>query len=80
MASLEQATATQEAKEIQFAAHRLKGSSAYLGVAKVVTLCREIEEDAREGKLEELSSLVPQLRTEYLHAGIALRDIQKKGS
>jgi CheY-like chemotaxis protein/HPt (histidine-containing phosphotransfer) domain-containing protein len=76
--NIEKAISTNDSKAIQFAAHRLKGSSAYLGVIKVRSLCSEMEEQSREYELNNLSLLLPQLKTEYRRAALALRHEQQR--
>jgi len=76
--NLDQAIQAGDAHQIEFSAHRLKGSSAYLGVLKVGVICRTIEESARENELEQVRRLAPQLRSEYMRASIALRILQNQ--
>ena len=77
--TIEQAVRAKDAKTIQFAAHRLKGSSAYLGASRVCILCSEIEEQSRENLLNQLSFTVPALKTEYHRAMLAL-NLEKQRS
>jgi two-component system sensor histidine kinase/response regulator len=74
--TIEQAIQTKDAKAIQFAAHRLKGSSAYLGVIRVCSLCSEIEEQSRDNRLEDLSNTILLLGTEY-HRGLLALNHEK---
>ena len=77
--NIEQAIQTKDAKSINFASHRLKGSSACLGVTRVCTLCREIEEQSRNNELDNLSLAIPMLRLEYHRAILAL-NLEKQKS
>jgi HPt (histidine-containing phosphotransfer) domain-containing protein len=76
--NIEKGIQAKDAKGIQFAAHRLKGSSAYLGVIKVRSLCGEMEEQSRDNDLDKISLILPQLRTEYRRAGLALHHEQQR--
>ena len=70
--TIDRALQTKDAKSIQFAAHRLKGSSAYLGVKRVCSLCSQIEEQSRDNLLDDLDTAVPLLNAEYRRAVFAL--------
>jgi len=52
---MNQAILSKDAGALQFAAHRLKGSSAYLGLQYVTEICQKLENDARDGNLQDSS-------------------------
>lgn len=47
-------------------AHSFKGSSANMGAFRLSELCRQLEEQSRLGKQEELDRLIEQIDAEYL--------------
>jgi len=60
-ASLRTAAASGDAKALANAAHRLKGSSANVGVLSLVPLCSDLERDARKGSVNNAVGRVEQL-------------------
>ncbi len=78
------ATLRQEAEEGRWldaggTVHRLKGSSATLGLLQVVDTCRAIEEEIRAGRTDEIGPLVAQLERELARARTALENGQSEG-
>jgi PAS domain S-box-containing protein len=65
LAGLREITKTEDAREIQFAAHGLKGSCANIGANEIVALCAELEIKARTGRLEEANSLIDKIETNF---------------
>jgi HPt (histidine-containing phosphotransfer) domain-containing protein len=61
LAELESAVARGEAAELARAAHKLKGSSATLGAARVSQLAGELESRARGGEAGDAEQLVRRL-------------------
>ncbi len=51
--------------EIQRAAHTLKSTSAMLGASKLCELCRQLEEIAPTGALNDCEAIVSEMKTEY---------------
>ena len=47
-------------------AHSFKGSSANMGAFKLSELCRQLEDQSRLGKRDELERLIEQIDAEYL--------------
>ena len=61
--------------EAERAVHRLKGSSAILGVLQVAGVCHAIEERMRAERTDELAPLVTRLGQELERARTALREV-----
>jgi CheY-like chemotaxis protein len=60
------------------AAHRLKGSSATLGAARVAAACAAIEEKAREEQAQDLAPLIARLEQELTQAHAALGEAARE--
>lgn len=56
--SLRNAVASQDLKALASAAHRLKGSSANVGVKSLVGVCADLERDARAGSVPDMAGRV----------------------
>src|SRR5689334_7986634 len=54
LVALREGNAQRDADRLMHAAHSLKGSSGNFGAARLETLCQEIEQRGRTGKLEGL--------------------------
>ncbi len=59
--SLEQ----EEGEELRRAAHTLKSNAATLGAEAFAELCRAVEQQAKAGRLDDLSPLVDRIEQEY---------------
>jgi PAS domain S-box-containing protein len=59
--AMEQCYAAGDAKALYLAAHKCKGSSANLGAAALISLCKQIEILCKAGKLPEAGPLVMRL-------------------
>jgi signal transduction histidine kinase/DNA-binding NarL/FixJ family response regulator len=64
--------------EVQRAVHRLKGSGATLGAARVAALCATIEERVRETATQEVGPLVTRLGEELDRAHAALAEAVRR--
>lgn len=63
---LEQAVAQMDAKEIDNAAHTLKGVCSNLGISRLQKYAEEMMLHVREGKpLDEVPKMMEQIRAEY---------------
>jgi len=62
-------------RDLEQAAHRLKGGSSCLGAVRVATLCGSIEERARAAHTDEIEPLLTQLETELEGARCALAQV-----
>jgi PAS domain S-box-containing protein len=73
LATLRKAIATLDIKAIEYASHRLKGSSGNLGAMTLVGLLQKLEDAAEEGRLEQAPQLLAKIEAEYNRVKIALR-------
>ena len=64
--------------EVARIAHKLKGSSAVMGAARLATLCQELETRADAGDAD-LEALVARVAPEYTHVVEALRRLIAEG-
>jgi len=64
--------------ELQRAVHRLKGSSATLGAARVTAVCATLEDRARGAHHEDLGALVQRLESELESAYSALGEVARE--
>jgi HPt (histidine-containing phosphotransfer) domain-containing protein len=62
--AIAQAVEQKDPEALATHAHRLKGSSAMLGIEGLAALCRTLEQAGREGRLEETAPLVRRMRDE----------------
>jgi signal transduction histidine kinase/CheY-like chemotaxis protein/HPt (histidine-containing phosphotransfer) domain-containing protein len=67
-------------RDVERAAHRLKGSSASLGAVRVAAVCAAIEERVRAKRTAEVGSLVAQLGQELESAQDALARVIRERS
>jgi HPt (histidine-containing phosphotransfer) domain-containing protein len=65
LSTLRQALENKSADELRRAAHTLKSNGATLGAEQFATLCRELEQRARNGELDDASELVGRIEDEY---------------
>ena len=65
---LREAVVGHDAGETREAAHSLKGSSQYVGANQVAILSAALEQQAREGSLDQADVLLAQLEHEFLRA------------
>lgn len=70
-----EAARTDNAEELEYAAHTFKGSSRNLGLARLVLLNRELELMGRAGDLSNAEHLVAQVAEAYQEALPALKDV-----
>lgn len=70
---LQQASATQDLRSVQTAAHTIKSSSAQLGAHRLAELCQEVEAVARAGTADQLPTLIPLLVAEHRDVCAAMR-------
>jgi PAS domain S-box-containing protein len=73
LATLRKAIATMDIKALEYAAHRLKGSSGNLGAMTLVGMLQKLEDTAEEGRLENGPQLLAKIETEYQRVELALR-------
>lgn len=62
----------QDAAALGFHAHSLKGMSLHIGARRLAGLCEELERCAREGNLQPVEGLLPQVREVYARTAAAL--------
>jgi HPt (histidine-containing phosphotransfer) domain-containing protein len=70
---LSDALAAKDAATVMRAAHSMKGSAGNFGAAKFAGVNRDIEAKARDGKLEPVAALLPQLHAEFERVKAALQ-------
>jgi CheY-like chemotaxis protein/HPt (histidine-containing phosphotransfer) domain-containing protein len=76
LSELRQAVEQQQAVEVRQAAHKLKGSSSYVGAWRVTALSAELEQEGRRGTVDGVASaLLSQLEDEYRRAQQALQKV-----
>jgi HPt (histidine-containing phosphotransfer) domain-containing protein len=65
LATLHHALAEGGIAELRRAAHTLKSNGATLGAGEFTERCRALEQEAREGRLEDASDLVARIEEQY---------------
>lgn len=76
--ALEQGVEEQDAGAVQMAAHALKGSCSYLGAAHLTELCRDMEQRAEQGDLEDGNEAVGRIREELATVSAVLKEEMNK--
>jgi HPt (histidine-containing phosphotransfer) domain-containing protein len=77
LAIMRAALARGDAEVLKQAAHTLKGSSSYLGAARLAALSAELVQCGRSGTLEEAGPLLTQMEQEFAQVRQALEDIDR---
>ena len=62
---IEKALASVDKTALNKAAHTLKSSNAQIGAVRLASLCQQLEEIARDGKLEAASEMLQDMKDEY---------------
>ncbi|MFN0305220.1 MAG: Hpt domain-containing protein [Burkholderiales bacterium] len=70
--------AKNDAHVVRVAAHTLKSTAATVGALPLAETCKEIERLALEGKIDEVGSLVGQLKRHEGEARLAVSGLQPK--
>jgi CheY-like chemotaxis protein len=65
VATLRRALRDNDTDELRRAAHTLKSNGSTLGAERFSELCRELEQNAKSGRLESVSELVDRIEDEY---------------
>jgi PAS domain S-box-containing protein len=65
VATLRRALRENDTDELRRAAHTLKSNGSTLGAERFSELCRELEQNAKSGRLESASELVDRIEDEY---------------
>lgn len=73
---IEQGLASGDIKLLERAAHSLKSASANVGAVELSTVCKRIEEIARQEKSEGIADLLPESNKAWHAAEQALRSIR----
>ena len=73
LTAIRRAIETTDPTELARLAHRLGGSAANLGAARVSGICRELEQNGRSGDIRAAERLVPSLASELDETFIVLR-------
>ena len=60
-------------KTLEYAAHRLKGSSGNLGAMTLVGMLQKLEDAAEEGRLDQAPQLFGKIEAEYQRVAMALK-------
>ncbi|NPV62637.1 MAG: Hpt domain-containing protein [Methanotrichaceae archaeon] len=77
--AIAEAASKGDLKVLERAAHSLKSSSAYVGAMRLSAMCRELEERARSGSVDEPAAKAELLRQEFLRAKAELeQEIQRR--
>ena len=63
--AMDGALAGERPDDLQRAAHSLKSNSATFGALVLADICRQIEERAKAGEIEDLASSIETARAEY---------------
>ncbi|MFN7952301.1 MAG: response regulator [bacterium] len=80
VAALVDAAVREDANALARAAHTLKSSSAFLGAARLASLCRELEALGRAGTLDAARDLVRQVRDTFEPIREALKIERSRGA
>lgn len=73
---LQQGLATGDVKLLERAAHSLKSASANVGAMQLSSVCKRIEEIARQRKSDGIAELIPESDKAWNAAAEALRSLQ----
>jgi len=73
---IEQGLASGDIKLLERAAHSLKSASANVGATQLSSICRRIEEIARQERSDGIAELIPESNKAWAEAAEALRSIQ----
>lgn len=73
---IEQGLASGDIKLLERAAHSLKSASANVGATQLSSICKRIEEIARQAKSDGIAELIPESNRAWREAAEALRSIQ----
>ena len=79
LATIERAVGGGAREEALRAAHTLKSTSATFGATALAELARQMETQAREGRLGEIPVLAGQARTELGQVSAVLRELELGG-
>lgn len=72
IATIERALVATDADTLRRAAHSLKSTSQSLGAGRLASACAEIEALAKDGRIDAVGTLLPDLRNCYEQAWSAL--------
>jgi PAS domain S-box-containing protein len=78
VASLRSALDQRDTEELRRAAHTLKSNGSTLGAVAFATLCRSVEQHAKDDRLEGVSQLVDQIEQEYRTLQEALASLRSE--
>lgn len=65
IAAIQQAATAADAEALRRAAHSFKGSSGNMGALQLSDICRQIEDLARDGEVDDCIPLVAKLSDEF---------------
>ncbi len=74
--SLRSSLERQDTEELRRAAHTLKSNGSTLGAAAFAELCRTVEQQAKDGRLDGVSQLVERIEQEYVTLREALASLR----
>jgi HPt (histidine-containing phosphotransfer) domain-containing protein len=74
--AMRQALASGSAEQLRRAAHSLKSNSAAFGAQELALLCRQLEEQGREGNLSGAADRLAQVDAEYDRVRRALQEVR----
>jgi PAS domain S-box-containing protein len=80
LATLHRSLAAADAAELRRAAHTLKSNGATLGAAEFAEVCRELEQHAKDVRLEAAPALVARVEDEYRSLEGALVTLRPKAA
>jgi histidine phosphotransfer protein HptB len=80
LATLHSALAEGDAAEVRRMAHTLKSNGATLGATEFAELCRSLEQQAKDGRLEEAPALVARIEEERGSLDQALGALRPKAA
>jgi signal transduction histidine kinase/DNA-binding response OmpR family regulator len=69
-----------DAEQVRQNAHRLKSGSANLGATRMAELCRELEQLGRSGALDDATTLLARVETEFRQVVAALQAERSRGA
>jgi HPt (histidine-containing phosphotransfer) domain-containing protein len=76
LATLRRALEEGDAAEVRRAAHTLKSNGAMLGATEFAELCRMLEQQAKQGDLDEAPGLIARVEEEHGSLGRALEALR----
>ena len=76
--ALQRAARDQDVEGLRRAAHTLKSNSADFGATELADLCKQLEDRAKEGDLDEMDGLTEKIVAAYEPVAAALKNLKEE--